>query len=113
MPLYRIFRTLDIGKGRVLHPGGFTRLEWVKPAGREILVERGAVGEVSAPPLGILKGWKTRAEKLLKLGIVDVVELLETSPDELAKKMNVKPATVKRWQDDAQTYLTAPPPRSG
>lgn len=116
MAMYRILHVLHVGKGRMLHPGSFDRLEWLKPGGVERLTIKGAISRVKPPPLAVLPGWATRARKLTEVTggrIVDAEQFLEGETTKIAELMKVKPETVERWRKDIVKWLTTAPVRAG
>jgi len=116
MAMYRVLHKLSIGKGRVLHPGSFNRLEWLNEQGIERLTTKGAVSRVNPPPLAVLPGWSRRAEKAREVSggkILDAEQFLEADDATLAEWMAVKATTVARWKSEIVKWLTADPQRPG
>jgi hypothetical protein len=112
--MYRVMRVLRTGnkKGAVdglMRPGTLTRLDWLTDEQIALLVQRGAVIGASAPPLSVLRGWKLRSQRLQAMDILTITDLLEADVDQVASEMRVRPATVKRWQDEALQWMTVPP----
>ena len=55
-----------------------------------LLIEHGAVAPCKPAPLSELRGWTVRAQQLAKIGIVDVVALLEADNETLREAFNHK-----------------------
>lgn len=116
MAMYRVLRRLSVGKGRILHPGSFNRLEWLGEQGLAILTEKGSISRIQPPPLAVLPGWSRRAEKITEVTggeITDAEQFLEADDKKLSDLMGVKPATVGRWKDEIVKWLTTDPARPG
>lgn len=112
MALFRALLNLDKG-GKTIYAGSFTRLEWQTPQQQQVMIDVGAVAEVSAPPLEALPGWSTRAVKLAPLGIVDVVQFLEADPDEIARTLRRKTEVIAGYRQELYRWLTADAPAAG
>lgn len=114
MQTYLVLRDLD--KGGVIIPAqSRTRLEWLSAENQNRLVRVGAVRPLASPPLTVMAGWNTRAEKLLPLGIETLEQFLEAEVREITRIMRVKPATVRRWRSEVEAWHTAdgPPTKRG
>ena len=112
MAMFRVLVALS--KGTTIIPAGsFTRLEWLRPAQQDVMVETGAVSEVAAPPLEMLPGWSTRAAKLALVGIVDVVQFLEADTETLRDVLHRKAETVESYRRELYSWLTADAPAAG
>lgn len=110
MAFYRVHTPLNRGKGRTIHPGSLTRLEWLTEENQQRLVNCGAVTVASPPPLRILPGWKTRAEKLRTHGIVTAVHFLEADNALIREILAVKrEATIEKWKTELEKQLRAGP----
>lgn len=105
MQTYLVLRGLDKGGG-IIPAQSRTRLEWLSAEDQARLVEVGAVRPLASPPLTVLAGWKTRAEKLLPLGIETLEQFLEAEVRQIARVMRVKPATVRRWRSEVEAWHT-------
>lgn len=94
----------------MVHTGSLTRLGWLNQENQLRLVRCGAVSRVAPPPLRILPGWKTRAERLQKHGIIDAVQFLEADnallQDILVRR---REATIKTYKNDLEQQLIARP----
>jgi hypothetical protein len=114
--MYRVLHRLNVGKGRILHPGSFNRLEWLNERGVERLTAKGAISRVNPPPLAVLPGWSRRAEKITEVAggeITNAEQFLEADDEKLAEWMKVKPAVIKRWKGEIMKWLTTDPARPG
>lgn len=112
MAMFRVLVALS--KGTTIIPAGsFTRLEWLRPAQQDVMVEAGAVSEVSAPPLEELPGWSVRAQKLALVGIVDVVQFLEADAEIVGKALRRKAETIESYRRELYRWLTADAPAAG
>ena len=81
----------------------------LKAAVIPILLEKGAIGEVTGPPLYALPGWRLRAEKLVFIGVTMVHEFLDHDVEELASTMGVRIATIEKWQAELVKWLVPAP----
>ena len=111
MTLYRICRPLG-RDSRVLPRGSISDLSWLTPPQREKLIEVGAVAYVGAPPLAELPGWKLRAPRLAKIGIISIIDFLEAEEGRIQEILKVRPETVRQWKTDVRGLLEAPSPES-
>jgi hypothetical protein len=110
MAFYRVQNVLDRGKGRQVHPGTLTRLAWLSDENRQRLVDCGAVTVASPPPLRILPGWKVRAGKLRKHGIITAVHFLEADNEKLNDILKpAREAVIDKWKEELEKQLSAPP----
>ncbi len=71
--------------------------------------------EIESPPLSELRGWTARARRLSPHGVETLDDMLEADAGELAEALNLKPATVEKWQDSLKAWANEPGParRSG
>jgi hypothetical protein len=106
--IYRVLRDLSFGE-RIVQRGGLLKGGRLKPGAAEKLIKVGAIAEAQLPPLGILPGWKLRALRLQKYNIKTGYDLLEVNVEDLAKRMKVNPTTVRGWQAEVESWLTAKP----
>lgn len=107
MPMYRIHKNLAVGE-KVIPRGSLTPLG-LSSDKIDKLIEVGAISRVQSPPLAVLPGWSTRANRLEPLGILDVEQFLDADPAVIAKHLKVKPATVQQWREDMVEWITAKP----
>ena len=108
MILYRVLKRLDTGHtpGDILDGNIFTALAR--------LVAVGALAKAKAPPLTELPGWQTRAEKLRRVGIETVEDLLGMDPQRGTKLFGHKrDSTFIKWIEEAKSWLLTPTPERG
>lgn len=108
--MYRALANLDKGKG-IITKGSVFMGEVISPAALEVLVERGLVAKVSAPPLAILPGWKGRAGKLAKKGIETVEDLVKAEPGVIEAVLHIKSDVAEALKAEALNFLRAPEPQ--
>jgi hypothetical protein len=108
--LYRILSRLSRGE-RYVEAGTLSPLEWCGARTIKVLEELGDISEASGPPLGKLPGWKRRGERLAKLGVETIAQLLGTDSGALAAHLGVKLETVWKWKKEAKNWLVASPPK--
>lgn len=105
-PLYRVRRPIAY-KDEIIPVGALHRLEKIPPEGIKRMRDiRQSICEVKPPPLMALPGWKTRADKLARAGIMDAVQFLGVEPVAAADYMGVKPLTIDRWKREVMEWLT-------
>lgn len=109
MPLYRVLKRLDTGHepGDIVDGNLFRRLD--------LLVNAKVLAKVKGPPLTELPGWGMRAEKLRRVGIETVEDLLDMDPQRGTRLFRHKrDSTFIKWVKEARSWLLAPPrPKSG
>lgn len=111
MAIYRIRNNLAIGE-RVIERGTLERLD-LSADKIARLEEVGAISRIAAPPLAVLPGWEARSNRLEKLGIITVEDLLDAEAGDVAKKLRLKAETVKGWQTDVIEWMRITPPQGG
>ena len=90
------------------HVGSICTFDWLTEEQQQILIDRGVISPISAPPLAELPGFIKRAERLQEFGIETAEAFLDADPEEVAKQYDVKPRTVRRWQDELLQLLILP-----
>jgi len=110
MALYRVITGVARGE-KVIPPRTILKEGDLAPKTVTILLRKGVIAEVSPPPLQVLPGWKLRGSKLIKIGIVDAVQLVEGDATVVAKALHMTREGVVKWQQDAWNYLIVDPPR--
>lgn len=78
-----------------------------------VLVDKGAIAPVSAPPLAELPGWKIRGAKCKKIGIETVDEFMEVDIEKAAELLKVKPQMISAWKYEIINWLSVPKPKGG
>jgi hypothetical protein len=99
--IYRVLRNLDTGH----KPGDFVKGSRFKKGVLGILLHRGILAPVSAPPLRVLPGWSLRAERLGEVGI-DAIKFMEMDDDEIAEKIDANPRAIAKWRADLKSQLS-------
>ena len=106
MTLYRVVHRLSFDSGEMIEAGVVDSLEGIPPRVISILLEKGRISEVRAPPLRILPGWEKKAEALEALGIENVDQLVDANLDEVAeelgtsvKGLRVAARSARQWVD--------------
>lgn len=112
MVLYRVLQNIAWG-GREVKRGGMDTLLGMSAKSLRVLQERGAIAPVIPPPLSALPGWSIRANRLAKVGIVTVLDLLEAEMETVKAACRVSDATAERWKAEARGWLTGPPAKGG
>ena len=113
MKLYRALKPLDRGKGKVIGRGQVTTLHWLNDEQIALLEHRGAVNEISAPPLSKMPLPKSALAKMKRAKMEDVGDLLMGNPAELARALKVRPATAAKWRDEVARLLMVKLPKRG
>ena len=104
--MYRIHQNLTWSNGRELEAGTIDRLEGVSDKVKKVLIDRGVVSEVVAPPLRIVPRFADVAEKYEELGIEDVDDLLEADLDELSDATGTPVDELERDAEDVVRYIS-------
>jgi hypothetical protein len=107
MKLYRVLKPLSVGE-KIFPAGAVVELASLSDYAKIVLVKRGAIREITPPPLATVPGWKVRAEKLQKIGIVTPYDLCDAEKSDVARHMRVTTDTVQKWQLDAIRALIEP-----
>lgn len=109
MTIYRVVTKTPFADGHVhgdlICPGDYSHKSLMG------LLNNGKIAPVSAPPLIVVPGWQTVAEKVMDIGIVDAVEFIEADTVQIMEAVGWKrKATVARWKDKAFGLLTTSQP---
>ena len=108
MIVYRVLKQLDTGH----MPGDILDGRMFMALGKLVAVD--ALAKAKTPPLTELPGWATRAEKLQRIGIVTVEDLLGMDPQRGTELFRHKRAsTFIKWIEEAKSWLLTPAPKRG
>jgi len=104
--LYRVLKNLSAGSNRntLILAGGTISGNRFGEKTTAILVAKGALSPVSAPPLDALPGWKLRAKKFEEAGY-DAIMILETDDESLAYNTGYSPKSIKKWKVELRGFL--------
>ena len=105
MTLYRVVHRLSFDSGEIIEAGVVDSLEGIQPRVISILLEKGRISEVKAPPLRILPGWKEKAEALGTLGIEDVGQLVDANLDEVAEELGTSVEGLRKAAQSARQWV--------
>jgi hypothetical protein len=101
--MYRLLRPLAFGE-RIVPAGAVKRLG-LDEKDIATLLDRGAIAPIAMPPLSEIPLWKPRANKLLKVGILDAGQFLEATSKMLAEYLDVEPSTIEEWKGELLRWL--------
>lgn len=104
--LYRVHRRLDYAKSYI-EMGSLHDLQRCSKKALDALLKAGVITVAKGPPLVALPGWTRRGDRLAKLGITTVAQLLGTDSEAVAAHLKIKPQTLKKWQIEARGWLEA------
>lgn len=107
--LYRVHRRLDYAKSYI-ETGSLHDLQRCSKKALDALLTTGAITLAKGPPLVALPGWTRRGDRLAKLGITTVAQLLGTDSETIATHLKMKSQTLKKWQIEAQGWLETSAP---
>jgi len=103
--MYRILDNLEWESGRALTAGVVDKLEGMTDRLKKILLKRGLISEVQAPPLKVLPGWESRAEMLEPVGIETVDDLLEANLVEVSEALGVSEEALEGTVEEARSWV--------
>lgn len=103
MPYYRLLTNLSMGN-TILRHGAIQQLNLSQ---RKLngLVERGAISQISTPPLEILPGWEERAARLKSQNIQTIEDLftvLDDTPETIARLFEMETSDVLQWRKELE-----------
>jgi hypothetical protein len=104
--IYRVLRRLAVGpdKNRYIEAGSVVNEDRFGPRIRGILIGKGILSPVSAPPLDAFPGWKLRAERFMKAGY-DAIDILATEDAALAKAIGSNVRSIQKWKGELMEFL--------
>ena len=85
--LNRVHTKLNTPAGVTYKQNILSSLVGISAKGIEMLLDKGAVTEVMAPPLSVLPGWEEKAAELERAGIADAIQFLATDLIELSSRL--------------------------
>jgi hypothetical protein len=107
--IYRVIQRLSVGKKTgYVEPGAMVTDDDLGIRVTAILVERGAISPVKAPPLDALPGWHLRAQKFEAAGY-DAILLLETDTELIARETGYQERSIDKWKRELMDYLEVKP----
>ena len=95
--LFRALRHLNIG----IAEGEVFKASRLKPAVRDLLLVRGIIAPVNAPPITALSEFEAVAETLVAAGVCTPEELVEAGSVE-----GLSPGELSAWQSKAIAVMT-------
>ena len=115
MPLYRTHITLSRATTNKpsIPAGTISDLADVPQDKIVVLLERGKVSRVSAPPLGVMPQYEGYAERLTKRGVITLEDFILADTRELARWLSMKQAEVETLKARMRSSLTPPAPLGG
>lgn len=101
--IYRVLKPLSTGhKVGDLSDGNEFKDEII-----DILLNVNAISPIQSPPLSEIPGWRTRAEKLEKIGVITVQDFLEADPNMIKDLFNYKTLySTRKWMDELKTWVS-------
>ena len=108
--IYRVIQRLAMGKNRTVYvePGGMVTDETLGLQVASILVKKGAISPIKAPPLDALPGWHLRAQKF-EAADYDAISLLETGTALIARETGYRERSIEKWKRELMGYLEVRP----
>lgn len=102
--IFRFLRNITVGE-KIIPFGSVGPLN-IPQEKIDILLERGYISPIAAPPLVELGDvWIARAARLESAGIETVEQLLDAEVRTLAKKLKIGIATLGVWQEEARAWM--------
>jgi hypothetical protein len=108
--IYRVIKRLSVGTklSGYVEPGGMVTDDDLGLRVATILVKRGAISPVKAPPLDVLPGWHLRAQKFEAAGY-DAITLLECDTELIARETGYQERSIEKWKRELMEYLEVKP----
>ncbi len=105
--LYLVLQDLGpFRDGTVLPEYTTSELKRVSESAKEILLNKGAIAEISTPPLEILPGWEEKAEVFKEVGIETIGDLVTADVEEVAQELHVPAEGIQEAADEARDWMT-------
>ncbi len=104
--IYRVLGRLAVGpqKNRYIEAGSVVNEDRFGSRIRGILIAKGLLSPVSAPPLDAFPGWKLRAVRFTEAGY-DAIGILSTGDAVLAKAIGSNMRSIQKWKDELREFL--------
>lgn len=109
--MYRLLKPLAFGE-RIIPVNAVKRLG-LDDGDIETLLNKAAIAPVNMPPLAEVPLWESRAANLLKIGILDTEQFLESANKILAEHLEVEPSTISEWKAELLRWLVPIPEDEG
>lgn len=104
--IYRVLKRLAVGpsRNRRIEPGSVICGNRFSAEAIDILLRKGSLSPVSAPPLDAFYGWKLRAARFAEAGY-GTMSVLETDDAVLAKAIGSNVRYIKKWKAELREFL--------
>ena len=108
--MFRALQRLSFGE-RFVEPGTLLStvrgldITYLSPESAEILLRKGAIAEVSSPPLSEITGWAARSRRLKLLGIEAAVEFLEAEKSVVRRSLGVSESQLAMLRKEIMNWL--------
>ncbi|GAF75276.1 unnamed protein product [marine sediment metagenome] len=104
--IYRVLGRLAVGsqKNRYIEAGSVVNEDRFSSRIRNILIAKGLLSPVSAPPLDAFPGWKLRAVRFTEAGY-DAIGILATDDATLVKALGSNVRSIQKWKGELREFL--------
>lgn len=104
--IYRVLGRLAMGpnKNRYIEAGSVVNEDRFGSRIRGILIAKGLLSPVSAPPLDAFPSWKLRAARFAEAGY-DAIGILATGDAALAKAIGSNVRSIQKWKGELMEFL--------
>lgn len=114
MTIYRALVNLDFGEDKgIVYKNSLIMSEAFAPHAEDVLREGKKIAQVSALPLEELRGWKTRAGNLAKVGIINLAHFVMADDLLLMEVCKASDEKVSDWKTEFRDMLGIPPMPKG
>lgn len=104
--MYRLHQAIAVKK-RTIPRGSLVTDGTFAPAAAAALMARGVISQVEAPPLAIIPGWKVRADRLARVGIITVADFLDADIEVARRALRVGDAALSDMREGVMRWLIA------
>lgn len=101
--MYRMTRQTPLSTGQKY--GDIIRDGELKSETIEKMLASGTLVKITTPPLSELPILEEQSERLAKVGVVTIDDLIEANPTLLGKKVKKSMVTIEKWQKQALKFL--------